>query len=686
MTGKSRTASTIQRLRSRAGSRITEGLLSSNGKVAAIGLATAVLTLIFTIWFQISLRHQSTVGAPMVRAAYVLDVALNRSLAALRGWVAYGDLRSTHERTRVWIDEIEPTIATLHGFAVRTNDAKTAEQIGALEKDLHELKRTQWAIEDVARTPGNQPAAVEYAERLAPLRRSILAGLDDAIVQYSADASSSNSITFVADLAQFRSAFTEADLAFNELLVDYSDVRDQLVKGRLAAAQEHATRIAESASRRTDGDLRYLVDFLLEEFAAYSAQVQPVIALRRSPRWNVALDLFVNEAQPLAERAKTVSRELAEAQARASAQRADQLTRASYVVIAMALFMGLLSAGSLMVSFRLRRQVEKVMARAKTLGQYVIEGRLGKGGMGEVYLARHAMLRRPTAIKLLRAENAQNMRAQTRFQREVQLTCQLTHPNTIEIFDYGRTPEGIFYYAMEYLEGFTLQSLVSVGGPVSPARVVHILTQACGSLEEAHASDLLHRDIKPSNIMLTQRGGVYDTVKILDFGLVKDLSDSDAGDGDADTIAGTPMYLAPELILSSDAATPQADLYALGAVGYYLLTGTTVFPDGDIMELLRRHVEEQPELPSRRLGRELPEDLEYVILCCLAKDPNERPAGAAELAAMLHAVGSGVWTAEEARAWWGDFGEAAKADDASENTRPTLSRSGVEIAVSRSIG
>ena len=188
------------------------------------------------------------------------------------------------------------------------------------------------------------------------------------------------------------------------------------------------------------------------------------------------------------------------------------------MVIALASLMGILSAGSLFVSLRLRRQVQDVMARAKRLGQYEIEKKVGQGGMGEVYLAHHAMLRRPTAIKLLRAENSQDVRAQTRFQREVQLTSQLTHPNTIEIFDYGRTPTGIFYYAMEYVDGFTLDALVSLAGPVDPHRVVHILIQTCGSLQEAHERGILHRDVKPSNIMLTRRGGICDTVKILDFG------------------------------------------------------------------------------------------------------------------------------------------------------------------------
>jgi len=325
------------------------------------------------------------------------------------------------------------------------------------------------------------------------------------------------------------------------------------------------------------------------------------------------------------------------------------------------------------------------MARAKRLGQYELEGRVGRGGMGEVYLARHATLRRPTAIKLLRAENAQDLRAQSRFQREVQLTCQLTHPNTIEIFDYGRTPEGIFYYAMEYVDGFTIEALVSLAGPVDPARVVHILVQACGSLQEAHSRGLLHRDIKPSNIMLTTKGGVVDTVKILDFGLVKELAGNSADEGtEHEAIAGTPMYLAPEAILSTQSNNPQADLYALGAVGYFMLAGSTVFPSGDVIQILAHQINDDPAFPSERLGGPLPRDLEYVIMACLAKDPAERPQSAAKLAEMLLACDCGTWSADDARFWWEEFGEAARneiAIDDSWASPNTATRSELEIVV-----
>lgn len=471
-----------------------------------------------------------------------------------------------------------------------------------------------------------------------------------------------------------------------ELLANYSEVHEHEVKKRLRVAEELALQIAAEAPRESSGDLLYSLEFVVSEFKAYALQVPEIIALRRSNWWNVAQRLFVEQAEPLVDRSRMLANSLAEAQARLTAEDASTLTRGSYLVIAMALLMGLLSGGSLFVSYRLRRQVENVMERAKTLGQYVLSEPIGKGGMGEVYLGHHAMLRRPTAIKLLRAENAQSLRAQQRFQREVQLTCQLSHPNTIEIFDYGRTPQGIFYYAMEYLDGFTLSALVSRVGPVDPARVVHILVQACGSLEEAHAHKLLHRDIKPANLMLTCRGGVPDTLKILDFGLAEDITGGGSAlEGESDTIVGTPMYLAPESILSSEASTPQSDLYALGAVGYFLLTGTTIFPEGDVAQVLACQLNEEPEFPSVRLSRKLPEDLEYVIMACLAKDPAERPESAIALAEMLHACDLDRWSQEDARLWWHEYGEATKAEFSSGDARDSVP-SAVEIVVGATRG
>jgi len=299
------------------------------------------------------------------------------------------------------------------------------------------------------------------------------------------------------------------------------------------------------------------------------------------------------------------------------------------------------------VIFGLRAEVRD----ARRFGQYVLEEKLGEGGMGEVYRARHRMMRRPSAIKLLRADRAgdQNLR---RFEREVQLTARLTHPNTITIFDYGRTADGIFYYAMELLDGATLERIVATGGPLPAGRVVRILAMACGALTEAHGLGLIHRDIKPANIMLCSQGGEHDVVKLLDFGLVKELEVSgDIGLTQASTITGTPLYMAPEAIRSPDAVDARSDLYSLGTVAYYLLTGFDVFNGKSVVEVCSQHLHEQPVPPSAR-GRAVPADLDALVLACLSKAPSDRPASAAELKRRLEACTVEPWDSGQAQEWW----------------------------------
>jgi CHASE1-domain containing sensor protein len=249
----------------------------------------------------------------------------------------------------------------------------------------------------------------------------------------------------------------------------------------------------------------------------------------------------------------------------------------------------------------LRRQVSD----ARRLGQYDLERKLGQGGMGTVYRARHALLRRPTAIKLLPMEKV-GAQAIARFEREVQHTSSLTHPNTVSIYDYGRTPDGVFYYAMEYLDGVDLQDLVDQTGPQDPRRVVHVLKQVAGALSEAHPQGLVHRDVKPANIVLCERGGVRDTVKVFDFGLVKDITSTDVSQSTAATIIGTPLYMAPEAVTAPEAVGPSADLYALGAVAYFLLTGVPPFHGQSVVEVCSQHVHQAPVPPSVKLGRSVP--------------------------------------------------------------------------------
>ncbi|HLN59561.1 MAG TPA: CHASE domain-containing protein, partial [Thermoanaerobaculia bacterium] len=306
----------------------------------------------------------------------------------------------------------------------------------------------------------------------------------------------------------------------------------------------------------------------------------------------------------------------------------------------LAALLGLVTLTSLRTILRLRRQVEKV-------GPYRLVARLGNGAMGVVWEARHALLRRPTAVKLL-APGTQGERTLARFEREVQLTAGLTHPSTIAIYDYGRTAEGVFYYAMELIRGINLTQLVEFDGPLPPGRVVHLLRQACGALAEAHAAGLIHRDIKPANLMICVCGGIPDFLKVLDFGLVKDVAaverarEGDAADhgGDAalsqdGSLLGTPLYMAPEGMSTPSQVDARADLFALGAVGYFLLTGNSPFPGRTAIEVFKSERQGPPPPLSRAAPNPVPASLEDVIGRCLAFGREDRPGSAQALDAML---------------------------------------------------
>ncbi|MEM9188367.1 MAG: serine/threonine-protein kinase [Myxococcota bacterium] len=317
----------------------------------------------------------------------------------------------------------------------------------------------------------------------------------------------------------------------------------------------------------------------------------------------------------------------------------------------------LLVSSASRVIYGLRREANQ----AKKLGQYTLVEQIGEGGMGSVWRAQHAMLRRPTALKLLPPERAGEA-AVGRFEREVQLTASLTHPNTVTIFDYGRTPDNIFYYVMELLDGSTLDEAVRVGGPMPPARVIHILRQAVGGLAEAHGVGLIHRDIKPANIMLCVQGGVHDFVKVVDFGLVKELQNAEAQSlSVADTISGTPQYMAPEAITDPTAVDGRADLYALGAVGYFLLTGEHLFSGATLIEVCSHHLHTEPKPPSKRSDQEIPEALESLVMSLLQKVPEQRSESARDLLRALEGLAlDHPWTEPEASGWWREFGADLK--------------------------
>ncbi len=305
-------------------------------------------------------------------------------------------------------------------------------------------------------------------------------------------------------------------------------------------------------------------------------------------------------------------------------------------------------------NFASQRRLDEAELRLKQLGQYSLEEKIGEGSMGVVYRARHALMRRDTAVKLLLPDLA-NATSIERFQREVQLTCQLVHPNTIQIYDYGHTPQGIFYYAMELLNGLNLRQLVDQYGPQPEGRVINILTQICNSLAEAHARNLVHRDIKPSNVFVSDRGGVPDYVKVLDFGLVREYAGQDEKKDD-DEMVGTPWFMSPESIQNPATSDPRSDIYSVGGLAYYLLTGYHVFEHESADEVYQRQLTAVPVPPSQITANPISAEMDEIVLRCLAKNPEDRPQSTLELCALLmtspHAQDS---TPEARAAWWQAF-------------------------------
>ena len=356
------------------------------------------------------------------------------------------------------------------------------------------------------------------------------------------------------------------------------------------------------------------------------------------------------------------------------------LKRAFYLLYALLTLSALAIFVFTLIVTRLQREAREAAIEAKQLGQYRLDEKLGEGAMGIVYRGHHAMLRRPSAIKLLHADRV-NETSIARFEQEVQITCNLNNPHTVAIYDYGRTPEGVFYYAMEYLDGIDLQMLVDRYGPQPDGRVAKILDQLCSSLFEAHSTGLVHRDIKPANIMLNRRGGVPDFVKLLDFGLVRAVDDGKKSKQGGGGMAGTPLYMSPESIQTPDLVDARSDLYAVGAVGYFLLTGYSVFEAKTLVELCQQHVDAIPVPPSERVGREIDQDLEHAVMACLEKNRAKRPQTARDLAALIHRLSSSdAWSINDADGWWSrhDRSNMAVSDatKASLPAVPPLGRSG----------
>lgn len=312
-----------------------------------------------------------------------------------------------------------------------------------------------------------------------------------------------------------------------------------------------------------------------------------------------------------------------------------------------------LTVVAFVITYAIIRRLRLRIHEAQQIDRYRLEKKIGEGGMGEVYLARHQLLRRPTAIKLLRPDKA-SPETLARFEREVQLTSGLTHPNTIVIYDYGHTPEGIFYYVMEYLNGITLARLIELEGAVAPARVIHILRQVCASLQEAHGIGLIHRDIKPLNIILCQMGGEPDFVKVLDFGLVREIElPEDQEVTETHVINGTPLYIAPERLRNPRHIDARSDIYSLGVVGYNLLTGKDLYQGAGALEISHHTLHSPVPRASKNSSHPIPAALDELIVQCLAKDPEARPPSAREVMERLEAIADeNSWDWREATRWW----------------------------------
>jgi len=329
----------------------------------------------------------------------------------------------------------------------------------------------------------------------------------------------------------------------------------------------------------------------------------------------------------------------------------------SYVVLFMVAGYGSSVYGTYMIG-SLRREAFE----ARQVGQYRLRNLIGAGGMGEVYLAEHQLMKRPCAIKVIRPGKAHDPRALARFEREVRATARLSHWNTVEIFDYGSTDDGTFYYVMEYLPGLSLADLVERYGPLPPERVIYLLAQACDALREAHGLGLVHRDIKPGNIFAAHRGGVHDVAKLLDFGLAKAAADAPSVQLTQDgSITGSPLYMSPEQALGETEPDARSDIYSLGAVAYFLLVGRPPFDNQNPMRVMVAHAHDEV-IPPSRFRPDVPTDLEQVVLRSLAKDPEQRYQTAAALGRALDQCSSaGEWSREQAAVWWEQIEKPADA-------------------------
>jgi len=424
------------------------------------------------------------------------------------------------------------------------------------------------------------------------------------------------------------SRFGDALVERGELRAGESAVLRQRLYDPEAGGEPQPTRLAAQALAGRDAEPPRLQGQSLQPYTTYYGE-RVVGAWRWLQPHGFGIAVEVSEAEAFA-----------------------PLRRIELAFLGLGSLVGAVAFGFVVALLRMQRMAEEVEA-ARRVGNYELLEQVAQGGMARVYRAQHRLLKRPTAVKIIElAMTSDEMLA--RFDREVRLASQLMHPNTVEVFDYGRTPEGQPFYAMEFLDGLTLQQIVERHGPLPPARAVHVLRGIAGSLSEAHARGLVHRDIKPANVMLCRRGGEDDVVKVLDFGLVKDTRTPHTRDlTRALRVLGTPAYMAPERIERPDSADTRSDLYALGAVGFFLLTGRAPFDGDSDLSLAYRVVHAPAPRASATAPGPVPAELDELIARCLAKSAEDRPASAAEVAAELdRLLAAHPWSNLQARAWW----------------------------------
>ena len=489
-------------------------LFSSASKLAVFGLVGAFMTVGFMLWMQTSMKRQLTVSMPLARTCIELERDLVYSAAELRGWVAYKDPAARTRRAEIWRDQIEPALARIEAAASSPKIGLEVAKVGELRTQLRRLKYLQWAVEDIAHEPGNLNARALYEREAAPIGEQLLLRLLFAMTRHEAD-----------DASEDRTRLRYAELRGLVLEVDRAILQVSEENGALrAVAIDLASRLERQADNLGEIDPE---GTLAPELRAYADRAKAIVARSVGEQANLSRALFREQLRPVNQRTQALLDEIVSGQQARVAKESKGLMRWSYVILALSLLVGVLSAMSLYLTYRREERIQRALANAKSLGKYEVEGPLGRGTSGQVFRAKHALLRRPAAVKVLRSRNALTPAAQARFFKEVQVTSTLDHPNTVAIYDYGKTRDGLLYYAMELVDGVTLQALVDISGPLPPGRVRAILLQVCGSLAEAHKAGLLHRDIKPSNIMVAEMGGRPDVVKVLDFGLVVEAADTE---------------------------------------------------------------------------------------------------------------------------------------------------------------